>query len=292
MANSLQDFEKRFDIPGLHKLEGIEVTTATATDKIIENIKANRNTMAPIHRMHEWRENKPIAIVGGGPSLKSQLDKLKTFPAIIACGSVHDHLIENNIIPTYCAICDPDVIMNTYLSRHNEQTKYLIASQCDPSTFKLLEDRNSYIYHLAGDKFDQSIYGEGQIPIGGGCTVGTRAIAIAMGFGYYNMHLFGFDTCLQEKEEKIEHHAYDFNTPEEKIHDVYEIKFEVDGPTFKVAGYHLGQLFDIKSLMGRNADKMQLTVHGESLLSYFMELAQKRLVLLNEEKAKENGNGK
>jgi hypothetical protein len=155
--------------------------------------------------------------------------------------------------------------------------------------YELLDDRNSFIFHLMSDKFDASVYGDGQFPIGGGCTVGTRAMVMAMNFGYYNQHLFGFDTCLQEKEEKIAHHAYEFNTSEEQINETHDVKFEIDGPSFKLAGYHLGQLFDIKALLKHYANRLHITVHGESLLSYFMELAQKRMKLYNEEKAKENG---
>lgn len=288
----MSNFEDRFNIPGLHKLDGISVSTATPTDKIIENIKFNRQSLLPIHRMQEWREGKPIAIVGGGPSLKDQLSKLNEYSIIIACGSVHDYLMENNVVPTYCVICDPDPVMNTYLSKHNDYTTYIIASQCDPSTIDLLGFRKSYIFHLASDVIDMSLYGENQIPVGGGCTVGTRAMVIAMNFGFYNLHLFGFDTCLQENKEKtIKHHAYDFNTKDEKIHDVHDIMFEPDGPSFKVAGYHLGQLFDIKALMGHYAHVMQLTVHGGSLLSYFMDLIKRRQKLKEQYDKEVNKNG-
>lgn len=287
----MQSFEDQFNIPGLHKIEGISVSTATPTDKIIENIKANVGNFSSIHLLDEWREGKPIAIVGGGPSLKSQLEELRKYPIILACGSVHDYLVENDIFPTWTAICDPDPVMNTYISNHNNKTTYLVASQCDPSTFDLLKDRDTHIFHLAGDKFDPAIYGENQIPIGGGCTIGTRAMVIAINFGFYNQHLFGFDTCLSEENGNVRHHAYEFNTKEEKIHDTHDIKFEVDGPTFKVAGYHLGQLFDIKAVMAHYANVINITVHGESLLSYFMELAKKRQQLKEEfdKKVQQNG---
>lgn len=290
----MNSFESQFDIPGMHKLNGVSVSTATPTDKIIENIKVNRGQMQSVHHMREWREGKPVAIVGGGPSLETQLDELKKYPIIFACGSVHDYLIEKGIIPSYCVICDPDPVMNTYLSRHNEYTKYLIASQCDPSTFKLLEDRNSYIYHLASDVIDMSLYGDKEIPVGGGCTVGTRAMVMCINFGFYNLHLFGMDTCLSEKDGATKHHAYEFNTKEEKIDDVHSIKFEIDGPIFNVAGYHLGQLFDIKGVIKQYSNVLNITVHGDSLLSYFMELARKRSKLKEEydKKVKENGDNR
>lgn len=271
---------------GMSKLDGIVVDTAVSTDNILKNIEINKNRKLPvIHQMSSWRDIIPIAIVGGGPSLKTQLNKLKDYKYILACGSVHDYLVENNIRANWCVVCDPDPdIMGTYLSRHNEETEYLIASQADPSLFELLKDRKVTMWHLFGDKVDPNIYGDGQIAVGGGCTVGTRAMVIALGMGFTQLHMFGFDNCLNGSE----HHAYPFNDPEkEKIYDEYEIALEVDGPKFKVAGYHLGQLFDIKSLMKQYANKMHITVFGDSFFSYFIQLAEKRLKQYQEQ---ENSN--
>lgn len=275
------EFEKRFLVPGAHAVEGVSVSTATPTDDIVNNIKINiKKDVKAIHHLEEWREGVPFALVGGGPSLKTQLEELKKYKYIMACGSVHDYLCEQGFSPDWTVICDPDPVMETYLTRRPHNTKYLVASQCSPSMFEHLKGEDVTIWHLAGDKFDQSIYGENNVTLGGGCTVGTRAMAIAMGFGFYNLHLFGFDTCLDGEN----HHAYKFNNPElEKIYDTHEIFFEQDGPKFQVAGYHLGQLFDIKTMMGQFAGRMSITVHGESLLSYFMDLAVKRLALYKEE---------
>lgn len=276
----MQSFEEQFLIPGMHKLDGISVSTATSTDKIIENIKENiKLTIPAIHNDKNWREGMPIAIVGGGPSLKTELENLRKCKYIMACGSVHDYLMSKGIVPTWTVVCDPDLIMQSYLTRVDQDcTKFLIASQCDPSLFEYFKEKgaNVTIWHLNGDKFDVSVYGNNQIAIGGGCTVGTRAMVIAMGMGFFNLHLYGMDTALTNQE----HHAYEWNDPTiEKIHDTHDIQLEIDGPKFTIAGYHLGQLFDIRALMSQYANRMQLTVHGESFLAYYMRLAQKRLEL-------------
>lgn len=271
----------QFDIPGMHKVEGITVVTAMPMDKIQENIRLNsKRDIITIDDTVEWREH-PIAIVGGGPSLKTQLEYLKQFEVIVACGSVHDYLMSEGIIPTYTAVCDPDVIMNTYLTKRSRNTTFLVASQSDPSTFELLKDNKVVMWHLFNDVTHAEVHPPGTILIGGGCTVTTRAIVMMMGMGYYNQHLFGVDTGFNG----VEHHAYDFVDPvAEEITDIHEIMFEVGGPKFKMAGYHLGQLFDIKALLSAYKGKINMTVHGDSVLNYVMTLAQKRKKLLEEQK--------
>ena len=281
-------FEQQFEIPGMTKLDGIDVQTATPTEHIIENIKKNKNSARiynTIDKLPSWREQRPIAIVGGGPSLTKELDNLRNYECILACGSVHDYLLENNITPNWCAVCDPDPIVSNYLKHkkncvESKPIQYLVASQCAPEVFNHLIDCDVHMWHLMGDKFDHSVYGDNQVLIGGGCTILTRAMVIAMGMGFYNLNLFGCDTSLGLNSE---HHAYEWSDPSKEItHDEAKVQFERDGPIFKVAGYHLGQLFDIKALSKQYQNRMQITVHGESLLHYFMELAQKRLKLKKE----------
>jgi len=275
-------FEEQFNIPGMVKLDGIDVQTATPTEHIKENILKNKDRkLTPIDHNIWWREQVPIAIVGGGPSLEKEVENLRKYNYIMACGSAHDYTIEKGILPNWCAVCDPDPIVVNYLKYKKDSIDYLIASQCSPEVFEHLKDCHITMWHLMGDKFDHSIYGaEGQVLIGGGCTILTRAMVIAMGMGFYNLHLFGCDTSLGLNGE---HHAYEWSDPtKEQTYDQAKVQFEVDGPIFRVAGYHLGQLFDIKALSKQYANRMQITVHGESLLHYFMELAQKRLKLKKE----------
>ena len=265
----------------MQKIEKVVINTALPEEKIKQNIlDARKYCVTPISELPDWREGRTAAIIGGGPSLPEKLHKLKDYKYIMVLGSAHDYLIENGITPTWCAVCDPDPITINYLQKSNGKIQYLIASQCAPEVFEHLKDKNVTMWHLMGEKFDHTVYGEGELCISGGCTILTRAMVIAMGMGFYNLHLFGCDTCLGLTGQ---HHAYEWSdSSKEQTYDETKVQFERDGPIFKVAGYHLGQLFDIKALCGRYANRMQITVHGGSLLHYFMELAQKRLNLKKE----------
>lgn len=260
----------------MQKIDDITVSTAKSTEEIYYNITENvKNNRVQLIDSYIWREQAPIAIVGGGPSLKDNLELLSTYKHVMACGSVHDYLVDNSIDVRYCVVCDPDEIMGNYLQKGRNQTIYLIASQCHPSIFKLLKNYTSYIWHADGYKFDKSPYEDGAIGIGGGCTVGTRALCIALGMGFTNLHLFGFDTCL---DKNFKHHAYDYSDEtKESIGNITEVSLGgPEGKKFYVAGYMLAQLFDFKKLLAMYADRLQITIHGGGLLSELMDLAKKK----------------
>ena len=254
-------------------IEGVQVSMATSLDTVMSNIGLCKvGGYKYIHDIEDWRELVPIAIVGGGPSLAGELDKLRKYKYVMACGSVHDFLCERGIWPNWTVVCDPDPIVNNYLkyAKHNAfEGKYLIASQCSPETFKYLNANKIYAWDAAGGGVE---FPGRTIPIAGGCTVGTRAIIIAHNFGYENIHLFGFDTCVGEK-----HHAYDFSDESvENIGDIMEITLEGDDKKFNVAGYMLGQLFDFKEILSAYAHKIKFTIHGYGLLKHLMDISEKQ----------------
>lgn len=265
------------------RIDGCLVTTAVDTDTIIKQIKQN-NTLNTknVSEMVEFRQNTPIAIVGGGPSLADTLPELRKFKRIMSCGSVHDYLVSNNIVANWCIICDPDPLVINYMKKTKLDTNYLIASQCHPDVFSHLCLNKKFIWHAGGDNFDTANFGENQTVIGGGCTIGTRAIVMALSFAYYDIHLFGFDTCLTDD---YKHHAYDFNDPEkESLGNIYEIRLghPTEGKKFKVAEYMLGQIFDFKNII-KIYNRAHYTVHGDGALGYILQYGI-------EEKEKLNGN--
>jgi len=271
-------------------IEHLEVRTATSVEDITKNIIHNLGQgHEEIYEIDDFRDSMPVAIVGGGPTLKDHLDILRRYKFIMACGSVHDYLFENGIVPTWCIICDPDPLVNLYLKKKDERVKYLVASQCSQETFDFLKDHKVYIWHAAGSDLENTVFGENKVLTGGGCTVGTRALFMVIAFGFRSQHLFGFDTCLSVERrdggEFIKHHAYDFQTTEEDIGDIVSVKLGQDSPTFKVAGYMLGQLFDFKALCKQFPDRINVAVFGDGLLKYLVDYGNAEAdKIINEEK--------
>jgi hypothetical protein len=261
----------------LVRIEGCDITTARSTEEILANISSclERN-LDEAHLSREWRENKPIALVGGGPSLKDTIGELSKYQFVMVCGSSHDYVMENANCPVdYAILCDPDPLIINYMRKLNKDTTYFVASQCDPKVFDYLKGHNVKVWHAsASTEFPNTMFGENRVPLGGGCTIGTRAMVLAMAFGFNNLHLYGYDTCLTNT---YKHHAYDFNDPDkETLGNITEIRLDPEGRTFKVAGYMLGQLFDFQNLLKNYGSRVRIEVFGDGLLKHLMDLAKEK----------------
>lgn len=270
-------------------LAGISTTAATPSTSQFENLKENIKLDIPrLNKLPEFQKVKgfdvPIAVVGGGPDLKNQLDELRQFRTIIAAGSVHDFLIKNNIIPTYAVICDPDPVGLNYFTMPHTEVKYLISSGCDPLMFKHFENYQRVLWHCHSDdwndgrvlEFDPAYDG-----IGGGCTVGLRCCSIAVLLGYGNVHLFGFDSCLANEPNG---YAYPLSTEQEKeqgkIYKVAMGAYGDDAPrdmVYECLGYHLAQAEHFKQFWGAYYAFFTPTFHGRGLLPDYINMIQDKI---------------
>lgn len=257
----------------MNKIEYVDIATAVPTEKLRKNIlDASKLDIKPINVCPDWREGRAIALIGGGPSLSNYLNDLGQYETTIACGSVHNYLVENNVIPKYCLIVDADPIMVKYIDKPSPFTKYLVASQCSKEVFEELKYREIYLWHATGPKEFNEIFQGNNNTIPGGCTVGTRAILAAIGMGYKNIHLYGFDSCIREDK----HHAYEFMEPEnEQLGDITHIRLDdPDSPIFQVAGYMLAQFFDFQGILKVYAGMINIEVFGGGLLAEALKIGK------------------
>jgi len=258
----------------MERIDHIETNMALTFDEVERNIRsAEKLGIREIWQTSDWREGMPIAIVGGGPSLKQTLPELRRYENIMVCGSAHDWVVSQGIIPKWCVVCDPDPVMANYLRRAHWDTMFLVASQCDRAVFAELDDRKMALWHCGGSLEDnEALWGGKQtVVIGGGTTVATRAMVIAMSFGFSHLHLFGMDNCVADDGAT---HAYPMSTDRESIGPLWPITIGQDGPTFKMAKYHVAQLNDFKKMLGLYAHKMQIQVNGGGALAELMRASR------------------
>lgn len=277
--------------PQFNRLERIDIATATSSEDMQINIRKNiARGLRRFHQLPEFKQikgkDRHIALVGGGPSLKDNLNKLREFDTIIACGSVHDYLIDNNIIPAYSAICDPDAISANYLKKPHKDVKYLVASCVHEKVVEALEGYQIIMWHCHSDtnmpliidlegKAGNGYEYEG---VGGGCTVGLRSISLALMMGWNNLDFFGFDSCMGEKGEC---HSYDLADPDLEmlgIGKTYEIKCGYYGPgqkTYVCAGYQIAQATVFKDFYLAHHQYFNPVFHGKGLLPDVMEEIRK-----------------
>lgn len=146
----------------------------------------------------ETRIEDPIAIVGYGPSLKYNWEKIRDFKIIFTCSGAHKFLIERGIIPTHHVEVDPRKHKVQLIGQPHKAVQYLVASTCHPEYIDLLKDYNTKLWHI----FDSTDIGINQLPadewaVTGGSDAGMRAITVAALMGYRNMHVFGVDGCYE-----------------------------------------------------------------------------------------------
>ena len=255
-----------------YKLGDVITHTATSYEDSYNNMRYNvKSPYGYLPDMSVWKKHKniPIALIGGGPSLKDHLEELRNFSGpTVACGSTHDFLVENGIIPTYSVICDPDPITANYLSKPRDNIQYLLATQCHPLVFEKLKGFAIWLWHCYND--DEKGYNEIDPDfklhgaVGGGCTVGLRAINIAIMMGYKDIHFYGYDSSVRVNDS---HHAYDFSTKDEQLGQMYEVKLaETDECFYTCAGYHLAQARQFVDFYGMYKDVFNPTFHGDGLL--------------------------
>lgn len=177
-----------------------------------KNFFSCRKRKLPLAYQHFKKYTGQVAIVGNGPTLADQLEKLRAFDGkIIACGSGFPYLLSKGITPDFVIILDPSPLMAKCLKKIPQHTKYFIASHCDPSIFERLKNRRLFVWHAAGEINPGDHAPEPGI-MGGSCTP-LRAWSIAYNMGFTHIHFFGIDSCF-DKSTQQQHADKDYIGPE------------------------------------------------------------------------------
>jgi hypothetical protein len=200
-----------------------------------------------------------LNIVGGAPSLNTQLDKLKIekSPIWAVNGSVN-HLINNNIIPKAMVILESNLIAAGMIPDVNIQ--FHVASQCDKSVFDKLKNKKVKVWHALVEAGENELLREkspNSFLIGGGCSTVLRCINLGYVMGYRTFNLYGFDCSISEKQ----HHAY-----EQKFDDDRQlIDIRYNGKDYLTNPQLARQALDFVDMMNFFGNRICVKVHGEGL---------------------------
>lgn len=195
-------------------------------DAVLKNVEANAARELPVIGY------KRAAIVGGGPSLQDYIEELRDYDGVIfAVNGTHDYLIERGIIPDYHVVMDARPGNVSFFTKPRKDVHYLIASQCAPEIFELLEGYTVSMWHAAGPEEVIDFLGKikpGTQLVGGGETVSTRAMYLAYILGCMTLDLYGLDSSNRGD------HKHSYKQPLNEGQPVYE--FEVNGKTYSASG--------------------------------------------------------
>jgi len=251
----------------------LNIELETMKSHVEQNIRKGFQQVVP----HPTNEVE-VMIVGGGPSLKDQIEEIRLLRAsgvkLIALNNAYQYCIDQGIMPSALIMVDARDFNLRFVKNTIPDCKYFIASQCHPSVFDRLEavKEQTYIWHTGAEEIVDILtaYYPKCYPVPGGSTVLLRAIPLFRMLGFKRFHVFGCDSCLQDGQ----HHAYD-----QKENDAQMvIPVRVNGKVFYCHPWMLSQAQEFIDLVGCMGDVMELDIHG-GLLRQILESGADRAAL-------------
>ncbi len=245
----------------------IETKCIRSDEILLEHIEKNSKRGLPEFYPIPNPHNAVIVLVGSGPSAMNEIESIreqkKRGRLIVALKGAHDFLIENGIKPDWCIMLDPQEKIVNCVKHHQPGITYFIASQCHPDVFDVLKEEYVIIWHALSMIGEDKIL-EGRVLIGGGTTTGLRAMNMIYSLGYRNAHLYGFDSCVTEKDgetyKRINVHTEGKLDKPGKIIDVWVGKTRYWANPAMAA-----QAQEFQQAMGV-LKSMRVKVHGDGLI--------------------------
>lgn len=156
----------------------------------------------PMLKKHDSFSDRWISIACYGPSLKETWKDIQG-PVMTVSGA-HDFLVGKGVIPTWHVDCDPRPHKAAMVTP-TDSTKYLMASVCHPDFWAKIKGKKVTLWHLInGDDLETLEWVEQNHPegmgslIGGGSTVGMRAMNVAAALGFRRFDIYGMDCSFAE----------------------------------------------------------------------------------------------
>lgn len=245
-------------IGGLGAVE-IDVICNTETETLRANVAASVARGLPEFAAGAVNAGT-LCIVGGGPTAAAHIEELRARKqnghVIWALNGAAAWLQSHGIAPDGQWIVDARAL-NARFVREAPGVPRFLASQCAPETFDASDSPVTIWHDLNGAEFLPA----GALMIGGGSTVGLKALAAGFVAGFRRIHLFGMDSSLSDGA----HHAY--SQPENDRDGVIAVHGE--GVEFRSTPWMFRQAEDFQQIAARlAADGCEIHVHGHSLLAY------------------------
>jgi FkbM family methyltransferase len=236
-----------------------EVGTVDQT-KVVANI-ADALTHDYANLAQSEPHEKCAIICGGGPSLADHLPMIGAMQRggalVFSCNNVDGFLRDRGISPNFHVMMDARELHAEWVYEGGIK---LYASMCNPKTLAAgAELGDLTIWHPLTQGVE-TVIDRKALLVGGGSTVGTRAMALAYVMGFRRLMCFGFDSSYRDGN----HHAYG-----QAVNDTDRaLDCVVGGKRFKAAPWMVKQADDWKelaqALMGLGCE---ISVTGDGLIA-------------------------
>jgi Protein of unknown function DUF115. len=162
-----------------------------------------------LEKLGKFHDGK-IAIVCYGPSLLDTWQQIPKGLPILSVSGAHDFLVSRDLIPTFHVEIDPRAHKPKMLKHPQFMTRYLMASVCHPDFWDVLQGFDVNLWHLINGpetvNWIANHHPAGMnCMIGGGVTVGQRALNVSAALGYRRFHIFGMDCSFGDERHAGPH---------------------------------------------------------------------------------------
>lgn len=203
-------------VPEMWKVGGLREARFTQNMNVsfgqaVEQVRVNARRNLPWLLQSEPHAKQQV-IVGGGPSLCVQLPhirrRVEKGASLWAVNGSLAWLQSKGLMPDFYVMMDARPENVAFVKDAPIGPTYLISSQCHPDVFDALEGRKVVMWHgdIKQPEINDILEASGRpwALIGGGNTVGLRAMYVGFVGGFRSIHLYGFDSCYSGNT----HHAY------------------------------------------------------------------------------------
>lgn len=245
---------------------GVNVDDEKRLDNIRHNIRRSIIQAQP-----GPRTDFEAILACGGPSLKTHLKTIRRLynkgAKLITVNNTHDFMIGEGFSPFAHVMIDSRPWNARFVQNPTSTCRYMIASQCDPAVFDALEGYSLGIFHALCDSGEQEVldeyYGKDRyMTVGGGTTVGCRAIVLLTMVGINKFHIFGMDCCYFGNR----HHSY-----AQVENDDASALFRIADKYFRCAPWMVRQHEDFLRMMREAGDTFHCRVYGRGVIAHALQ---------------------
>jgi hypothetical protein len=241
-------------------------------DELIDNVKANV--------AKDWLQVSPhevndieVMIVGGGPSLSSQLETIKQLRAegakLVTVNGAYKWAIDHGLTPSAQCVVDGREFNKRFVEPVLPECKYFIASQAHPSLLASLPKERTYLWHTNIERIHEVLderYNKLWFNTPGGSTVTLRTIPMLRMLGFHRFHIFGMDSCIADEDGHPIHHAYSQPENDEPL----VIPVNCGGRRFLCYPWMISQAQEFMALIKQFGNLFDLEVYGDGLIKHIL----------------------
>jgi hypothetical protein len=245
----------------------LESHCIVAEEGRLANLKSNLARGLPVLSQAVPEHQRPLLIVGSGPSVSGLIEYIKQWPGDVwAINGAYDFLLSHGLICEGFFGIDPLPELADYLRNANEYTTFYISSFCDPAVLDAIEGRKVLLWHAMAE--NREVFPEGHQMIYGGTTAVTRAPFLALALGYRDINMIGVDSSYDKERGQ---YCYQWGTYKTDIAEmIIPVSINGEGPFFTEIGLckQVAQLGTMLTAFNRTKEMLKIDPAG--LMGAFM----------------------